>query len=156
MLGFSRNKAGKRVALVDLDGTLVVVRHLAHLVVGPKRDLNAYHTLVENAPLNRGVLQEVERVRREGAEIFVLTSRPETHRSMTNRWLRFHRVPVNKLIMRGNGDKRGSDVYKRDVVRKLKRQGYTVVKAWDDEPDVVSMYRDEGVDVTKIPGWIGR
>lgn len=156
MFKFIKVQGEKQAAIVDVDGTLAVVKHLAHLVVGPRRDLDTFHVKVADVPVNNGVLREVKKIHRGKVDIFIVTARPNAHRQMTLRWLKQRGVPFKELIMRRDGDGRSSAVMKRDVVRGLKAKGYSIVKAWDDEPDVVMMLRSEGIDTTQVPGWIGR
>ncbi|MER6526110.1 hypothetical protein [Streptomyces sp. NPDC001508] len=41
---------------------------------------------------------------------------------------------------------------KRDILRQL-RALYRPVHAWDDNPDVLQLWKEVGVPTTIVPGW---
>jgi hypothetical protein len=79
-----------------------------------------------------------------------VTARPEKFRTTTVEWLKnnfdLHSAEPQSwyLIMRAEGDKRGSVELKLDALRDL-QQEFEIVAAYDDRADVVGAYRDAGI-----------
>jgi hypothetical protein len=77
-----------------------------------------------------------------------ITGRPESVRALTMSWLYCHfdiRSPM--LLMRASGDHRESVDVKLELLtdalqRMSGRHGARIVRAYDDKPDIVQMYRD--------------
>ena len=87
---------------------------------------------------------------RAGFEVIVFTARPVLYRPATEEWLRRNGVPFKHLIMRNNTDHRPSVELKRQMLFWLPElygvQWKDIFAAYDDRPDVVDMFRRNGVD----------
>jgi hypothetical protein len=58
-----------------------------------------------------------------------------------------HDVPYEGLYMRIVGDYRKDVQIKKDILAQIADDGFTVLAAWDDKPDVIELWRDNGIDV---------
>jgi hypothetical protein len=82
------------------------------------------------------------------------TARPESVREPTEAWLRKQlavRLQPWHLLMRADGDERSSTEIKREMLDRIgwtQRSGVQVVCAFDDRPEVVAMYRAEGLQAS--------
>lgn len=61
-------------------------------------------------------------------------------------------VPYDGPFHRQDGDKRSDRVVKLEILRYL-RQHYDIRGAIDDNPQVIELWRSQGVPVEVVPGW---
>jgi len=86
----------------------------------------------------------------KGKKILVLTSRASDQRQDTEEFLKKHRIPADKVIMRPKGDTRKDSKEKKDQYEKKIKGKYKVEKAYDDKPSNVKMLRSEGIKAKKV------
>lgn len=127
---------------VDIDGTLTDAMHRAELI--PADVTNTLHWVAYNAAGARDNSRTsvINMVRAcyisNTAEIILLTSRGDAAEEVTRAWMKQHRVPFDRLIMRNMNDHRPSVDYKREWLRHLMPDLLI-----DDCPQVCAMARDE-------------
>ncbi len=140
-----------KIILMDLDGVICDSRHRAHLVPPEdKRHCNeAWHPFVaecvNDAPIPAGL--EMLNALLCTIPVFIITSRQENFSQQTGQWLE-GRVPGTQspeIIYRANDDHRPPAEYKRHTLRKLVAQGYEILFAIDDDPQIVEMYQQESI-----------
>ena len=106
-----------------------------------------YHLLSGFDAVGNEHLLEGVRAGRERAIVF--TARPVAYQAVTEEWLRRRGVPCARLIMRNNNDHRPSVELKRKMLHWLPElydvPWSAVSAAYDDRPDVVSMYREHDI-----------
>lgn len=91
--------------------------------------------------------------------IVYVSARPEQYRAPTLKFLKSH-APKSidgmggslhpsgyVLYMRANGDVRKDTVVKRELLDKIRADGYNPVLAIDDRPAVCRMFREQGIKV---------
>lgn len=141
-----------RWAIFDLDNCLADDEWRIGRIAWQHTDLDRryhdYHSLAPfDAPGARG-LRTVQWCRDAGARIAVFTARPVLYRAATAEWLaRVAGFEPDALLMRNAADRRHSVELKAAQLRDLHAHwGATqVIAAFDDRPDVVEMYRANGV-----------
>lgn len=144
---------GKQDAvLFDMDGTLCDVRSIRHLVEGPRRDFHAFHMASGGCPAHPEVAEAARDARREGRAVIIVTARMECYRHVTSMWLALNGVPSDALLMRRDGDFRKDFIVKREILAKIRRR-WNPVHAWDDNPEVIALWKQEGIAYTVVPGW---
>ena len=79
-------------------------------------------------------------------EVVAVTGRPEKWRALTMNWLIAHQVPVERLYMRPDYDRRSSNVLKVDIVR-AKLDLNEVAFALEDRERDAAAYREIGINV---------
>lgn len=127
---------------VDIDGTLTDAMHRAELI--PADVTNTLHWVAYNAAGERDRTRTsvINMVRAcyvsNTAEIILLTSRGDSVEEVTRAWMKQHKVPFDRLIMRNMNDHRPSVDYKREWLRHLMPDLLI-----DDCPQVCAMARDE-------------
>lgn len=134
--------------IFDLDGTLTDGQKYVEMYLKnkPKRydlfyqtiDLHGTHEVTINVLLN---------LYRAGCRIIFCTARGEEGRETTVKWLDKHLSELEeyKLYMKPKGDHRKDFVAKSEMLDQMFVDGYNPVLAFDDKPDVVSMYRKRGL-----------
>lgn len=133
--------------IADLDGTLVDVAAIAHLVTGEERDVAAFHTASRECPPRPEVLDAVRAAHDAGRAVLIVTSREFVWRDLTLDWLQEHDVLYDQLVMRIVGDYRPDHVVKAEMLDQLENDGYRVIEAWEDSTDVAELWRSRGIDV---------
>lgn len=133
--------------IIDMDGTLCDTSTIAHLVEGDDRDFAAFHAASAGCPANRDVLEAAREQAGLGRAVLVVTSREFVWRDLTLDWLVKHEVPYDGLYMRIVGDYRKDTVVKTEILQQIEADGYTVLEAWDDQDDVIALWREHGITV---------
>jgi uncharacterized HAD superfamily protein len=133
--------------IVDIDGTISDVRHRLHHVLQHPKNYEAFHSLCgEDQP----IMSVIAAVRaftscRDYTAIILLTGRPEKYREATMDWLERNAIPYDSLYMRPDGDHRKAEEYKRGVLGQIQAAGHDVFLAFEDQQDVVDMWRENGI-----------
>jgi len=108
---------------------------------------HAYHMASAGDPHeNRHVIEPA-------SSIAIITSRPVNYRWLTVDWLERHKIAYDFLFMREKVDGAfSSPEVKRKAVRTLITAfGHqAITMAYDDRPDVIAMYREEGIPATHL------
>jgi phosphoglycolate phosphatase-like HAD superfamily hydrolase len=139
--------------IFDMDGTLVNVSEIRHLVSGPARDFDAFHRASVDCPAHQWVVRAAHDEHYKGFRVLIVTARSARYRHETAWWLALHHVPSEALYMRGNKDQRPDVEVKRDILRQI-RTRYEVMQAYDDNPSVIGLWLSEGIPVIGVPGWV--
>jgi len=141
------------IAVFDIDGVLADVRHrLHHVESKPKHWDMFFEAAVHDEPLTEGLALAAQLS--ADHEIVYLTGRPERTRTDTAHWLKEHGLPVGKLLMRREGDRRPARLVKVAVARQLADKGRLAIVV-DDDPDVVAALREAGLPV-RHADWMAR
>jgi hypothetical protein len=131
------------VAVFDVDGVIADVRHrLRHVERRPKDWAAFFAAMDEDGPLEVGIALAHDQAA-SGHEIVYLTGRNESHRALTEAWLRRHGLPAGRLVMRPDHDRRPARMLKPDALRRLSRDA-RVVAVVDDDAAVVAVLRRDG------------
>ena len=138
--------------IFDMDGTLCDVSLIRHLVKGDIRDFDRFHTESVNCPPHSHVLDAAKKAHADGHRVIVVTARKDRYKHHTSWWLAINGVPTYALKMRASYDNRPDYEVKRDILREL-RESYEIIHAWDDNPSVIQLWKEEGIPVTIVPGW---
>ncbi|WP_261558022.1 hypothetical protein [Frankia tisae] len=135
------------LAVIDVDGVVADVRHRLRFLRAWPGDWEAFFAAAPaDPPLAEGVTL-VHQLARDH-EVVWLTGRPERSRAATSRWLGEQGLPLGKLLMRPDDDRRPARMFKRAELRQLgaRRQVAVVV---DDDPAVVDLLRADGWPVLR-------
>lgn len=147
----------KNAIIVDIDGTLADVSGMRHYVkADPRRkDFDRFHKAAcLFAPVNITVKYAASKARSQRNQaVLIVTSRKRKWGDYTKMWLDKHGIVYDKIYMRADHDDRKDYEVKRDILARIRSQGYNVVWAWDDNPNVVQLWLQEGIPVTMVPGW---
>ena len=145
----------QKAVIMDMDGTLVDVSSLRHLIASSLKSKNfdEFHRQSINCPPIDWVANAAREAHKEGLKILVVTARQDTYRDVTSLWLSMHSIPSDRIVMRITGDHRPDHEVKADMLAQLDGV-YQIVKAFDDRPSVVKLWESRGIPTITVPGWI--
>ncbi len=141
--------------IFDIDGTLSDVAHRRHFLSGAKPAWGKFFDEMVNDPplgdvcLLANLLGDHPLVKQGAIKLFLFSGRPETHRKETETWLRVNVRSLflshTALLMRAEGDFRQDTIVKKDMLDRIRAQGYNVRLVVDDRPSVCDMWVREGI-----------
>lgn len=137
--------------IFDMDGTLCDVSSVRHLVDGDVKDFDAFHAASMDCPPHAAVADAARQARVDGRAVLVVTSRSAKWRDYTIKWLDRHDIGYDAVYLRIEADFRADDVVKADILKTIVNDGFHPVHAWDDSPDIIELWRANGIDVTVVP-----
>lgn len=129
--------------IVDIDGTLADNKHRQSLVQTAPKQWDEFFKLCEFDSVIEPVAEVVRSMNRDH-HILIVTGRPERYRESTVRWLRKHNVPFWSLYMREDDDHRPDHIIKHEILTQI-RYVHDPILAIDDRPEVVNMWRENGI-----------
>ncbi len=146
--------------IVDCDGTLVDVSSIRHYVREAllpdgsysKKNFDDFHKASLFCPAIWETLDRVQDYWERRFDVLVVTARGEQYRQTTKDWLHKYAVPYTKLLMRPLGDYRSDVDVKRDILKEI-QQTWRVCAAIDDNPSVVALWKEHGINTHVVPGW---
>lgn len=149
----------KTAVIFDMDGTLADVSSIRHHLTKydeTKRTVvkhfNRFHAESVSVPSHRHVVNAAQMAHMLGHAVLVVTARKHMWRHHTAWWLAMHEVPSDMLMMRGNEDNRKDYEVKRDMLDTLLK-AYDIVHAWDDNPSIINLWKENNIPTTVVPGW---
>ena len=143
----------KRIAIFDVDGTLMNVNHRRHHVAGQDKDWPAFFDAMEFDTMNDHVFQLANALHKDDYNIIVVSGRNEKHRAITEQQLAFGKLAYSELIMRPDNNYEPDFVFKKSVLDALVEADLKPQFAVDDRPSVVQMWRENGVPCFDVGGW---
>lgn len=140
-------------SIFDMDGSLVDVSGIRHLLDGPGR-FDAFHRASIDCPPHQWVVDDAKAEHAAGRAVLIVTARQArpVYRHVTAWWLALNAVPSEAMWMRGVNDTRPDYEVKREILAKIRRR-YRPTRAWDDNPGPLRLWAEEGLAVTVVPGW---
>jgi len=140
------------IILVDIDGTLADGTHRQHYVTRPegeKKDWDSYYEALSYDEPISFVMRWVRKLA-EDHTICLVSGRPDTYQRETMNWLIKWAVPYDYLFMRSGGDHRPDTEVKAKILKHIPRDLLQFVI--DDRPQVIRMWRENGVKVYPVRG----
>jgi len=140
--------AKPNVIIFDLDGTLSDSSHRIHFLKEKPKNWPAFFDAGAKDPPHDYVVKLCNAL--QGVyRVIICTGRPDSHRVMTELWLKQNGVVYLHLRMRKTGDYRPDDILKKEMLDDI-RKFWNPIFAVDDRPSVVAMYRSNGVPVFTV------
>ncbi len=131
----------------DIDGVLSDAAGRQHYIeggYGRYRDWDAFFEACGDDPLIEEVARLLELLD-DGLHIVLLTGRPIRVQPQTLAWLEHYELRWDLLIMRDFGDYAAAREFKRWAVGDLRRFGFMLRLAFEDDPRNVEMFHATGV-----------
>jgi hypothetical protein len=131
--------------IFDIDGVLSDAASRQHFIDGPgRRDWDAFFDACGDDPLIEEVACLLHLL---DGDLFVvlLTGRPIRVQTETVAWLKRYEVRWDLLIMRDFGDYSAAREFKRWTVSDLRRFGFQLRLAFEDDRRNLEMFRAEGI-----------
>jgi hypothetical protein len=136
--------------LVDLDGTVADCTHRLHHIRRGRKNWAAFFAACHLDEPNDVVVALVKALAHEHKLIFC-SGRPERTRAATEEWVAKHvGVARPRLYMRGDKDRRADDIVKRELLQRIRQDGFDPRLAIDDRRRVVDMWRSEGLVCAQV------
>lgn len=131
----------------DLDGTLAMTtdKKNRHVSQHPKFENKAI-----NAEVNEDILKKMEKARKNGDNIVILTARSADYRDVTKKWLAHHGVPYDALVMRPSDNTKDDQKVKRSLLEEDILPKFDVKKAYDDRKVNIKMFDKLGIDAKRV------
>ena len=128
----------------DIDGVLADASGRQHLLDRPYRDWDAFFEACGEDALIVEVARLLE-VIDPTHRVVLLTGRPMWVQRQTVDWLAQHELRWDLLVMRHWGDYAAARRFKREVVDELRRFGFDLRLAFEDDPRNVEMFHEAGI-----------
>lgn len=129
-------------AIFDIDGTLAL--HNGRSPYDAEK--------CESDLLNEPVAELLKMVKKTGRKIIIASGRSDKYKPHTMRWLRYHGVEYDELLMRKEGDFRQDAIVKKEILDDILTR-YNVFFTVDDRDQVVNMWRENGLTCLQVaPG----
>lgn len=141
----------KKIIILDIDGTVADCNHRLHFIQNGNRDYNGfYDNMDKDIPIHPII--DLVRALKFGGEYIILavTGRPDTHKRETMLWLDKYFVPYDAVFMRPGGDYRQDTVIKKEILDVIRKEFGEPEFALDDRPDVLRMWRSEGISTLAV------
>lgn len=130
--------------MFDIDGVLSDAVSRQHFIESGRRDWEAFFDACGDDPLIEEVATLLSLL--EGnLRIVLLTGRPVRVQPQTLAWLERYELRWDLLIMRDYGDYTAARDFKRSTVADLRRFGFDLRLAFEDDRRNLEMFRHEGV-----------
>jgi hypothetical protein len=148
--GYSGVPIGKppqqRCIIVDLDNSLLNNDHRQHYMAGETKQWGPFF----NAMGEDDVYPEIKFIldlifNHTDVSIILVTGRPSQYHALTLTNLHDLGVNFTSLIMRAQTDNRADHDVKLDMLEGIKRMGFIPMFCIDDRPEVVAMWREQGI-----------
>ena len=128
----------------DIDGVLSDAVSRQHFIESGRRDWEAFFDACGDDPLIEEVAMLLSLLD-ENLRIVLLTGRPVRVQPQTLAWLERYELRWDLLIMRDYGDYTAAREFKRSTVADLRRFGFDLRLAFEDDRRNLEMFRYEGV-----------
>lgn len=130
--------------LVDIDGTLADVTHRRHFIERTPKDWDGFFAAADRDPCHIHIAT-LTQLLRPAYQIVLVTGRMAKHNAITLPWLGRNWVHFDHLFTRADGDFRGDDVVKEEILDRDILPIVQPVFAIDDRDRVVKMWRRRGI-----------
>jgi hypothetical protein len=128
----------------DIDGVLSDAVGRQHFLESGRRDWKGFFDACGDDPLIEEVATLLSLLDAD-LRIVLLTGRPLVVQPQTLAWLERYELRWDVLIMRDYGDYTAARDFKRATVADLRRYGFDLRLAFEDDRRNLEMFRDEGV-----------
>lgn len=137
-------------AIFDLDGTTCNTIHRQHLWDAKKHHQFFLACKDDTIYPEIGSIIGQYYYHSDDTAVILSTGRGVEYSSPTCDWLADHHVPFHHLLMRDKGDNRRDAQVKLEMLDYIRASGYTVRFSIDDRPEVVAMWRGNGVPCLQV------
>jgi hypothetical protein len=137
----------RKIALVDMDGTLADCSHREHHIRGHRKNWAAFFRGMGQDPPNASIVELTQKLAADH-EIVIATGRPQEYLDETLAWLGRHGIAPAEIWMRRAGDHRPDYNVKRGMLDHIPRERIALVL--DDRERVCDMWESEGLTCHRV------
>ena len=138
--------------IFDIDGTLANIDHRKHFILDRETNWQKFFDEAINDGVYADVAALADTLHNCKFPILLVSGRPDSHRTITEEWLRNNFIEHEELHMRKAGDYRQDSVVKKEILAGL-RERYHIWFVVDDRQQVVDMWRAEGLTCLQCASW---
>lgn len=135
--------------IFDLDGTLANLDHRLHLVKTKPKNWKAFFAGVSEDTVIDVIFKLYKKVML-GNRIIICSGRSDSCKQATEEWLYDNGIHYSALYMRKSDDCRDDATVKKELLYKMRDDGYNPLLAFDDRQRVVDMWREEGLTCCQV------
>jgi phosphoglycolate phosphatase-like HAD superfamily hydrolase len=139
----------KEAVVFDIDGVLSDAATRQHYLEAGRRDWDAFFEACGDDPLIEEVACLLSLLD-PALQVVLLTGRPLKVQEQTVSWLNRYELRWDLLVMRDFGDYTKALVFKRGAVADLRRYGFDLRLAFEDDRRNLEMFRAEGIPCVYI------
>lgn len=129
-----------KIVVFDLDGTLVNVDSIRHLVQSTKPNFDSFHRESINCPPYDSVLDILNQFAKTDMKILIVTGRQEKYRKITDFWLAYNEVKTDNLFMRPNNFSGSKQEYKERIFQVISKDK-EIFAIFDDDLNLLNLWR---------------
>lgn len=134
----------------DVDGTLTDPTHRRHHVQNKPKRWDIWNKEMSNDGHHHHVIQFTHIARQLGKKVVICTGREEMYRQVTIDHLLLGNTVFDKMYMRSTKDNRPDDIVKKELLDKMREEGYNPILVFDDRDSVVKMWRENGIPTFQV------
>jgi phosphoglycolate phosphatase-like HAD superfamily hydrolase len=135
--------------IFDIDGVLSDAGTRQHFIESGRRNWDAFFDACGDDPLIEDVATLLHLLD-PSLQVILLTGRPLRVQPQTKAWLKRYELRWDLLIMRDFGDYSRAREFKRETVDDLRKYGFDLQLAFEDDRRNLEMFRAEGVPCVYI------
>jgi hypothetical protein len=148
----------RKGVIIDIDGSLCDVDSVLHHIIGkPKheRDHDSFIAGSMECPPKQDVVEWIGKHYEMGDGLLVLTGREERYRPQSEAYVAMHVPwPIDAFKMTPDFDPRSGVDAKEALYDELVEEGWEIVGAIEDRPDIVELWEKLGIpEIVLVPGW---
>jgi hypothetical protein len=137
--GDGSDHRGGDAVIFDIDGVLSDAAGRQHFIERGNRDWSAFFEACGDDPVIEEIARLLELLESTLA-VILLTGRPLRVQPQTLAWLKRYGLRWDLLVMRDRGDYTQVTSFKQQVVADLRRRGFNLRLAFEDDPSNHAMY----------------
>ena len=139
--------------IFDVDGTLMDISHRKKFVEQRPKDWNSFREETSNDKPFTEIFAVAIALQKAGHRIIIATGRNRSHRAITLKQLFANGLVFEQIYMRSDNDYRQDYVLKKELLQKMRANGFNPKMVFDDRSSVIQMWRDEGLKAIQVaPG----
>lgn len=149
----------KKAIWVDMDGTLADCGHRLHYINTKPRNFNAFESECHKDPVHTAVAMVVNAIScfgnfdaddEDAPHVLIVSARQGNREEATRNWLYENNIHFDRIYIRTQGDNRKDDIVKKELLDRIRNDGYNVIFAIDDRKRVKKMLVENGVFVFDV------
>ena len=139
--------------IFDVDGTLMDISHRKKFVESKPKDWDSFREQTPNDKPITEIFQVAIALQKAGHRIIIASGRNRSQRGITLKQLMGNGLIFEQIYMRSDNDYRPDTILKRELLDKMRANGYDPKIVFDDRTSVVQMWRDAGLKAVQVaPG----
>ena len=139
--------------IFDVDGTLMDISHRKKFVEQKPKDWDSFREQTPDDKPITEIFQVAIALQQAGHRIIIASGRNRSQRGITLKQLMGEGLVFEQIYMRADSDYRPDTILKRELLDKMRANGYDPKMVFDDRDSVVQMWRDAGLKAVQVaPG----